>query len=346
MHASHIHRAIESIISRGAAWNAAYNTREDNFSLTPSSTSLNCRLLCACECTYDINAVTGVFTPGKIYYPAVKYVKTPQPISADNVNACLVGQNSDGIIVAFRGTLPPSLHSALSLRDWLGDFFDVPRMAATGLGKVPGAVHSGFYNAVLSVIGNVAQAVKALDPGATTPVYVTGHSKGGAMAPIAAYLLSQSYHIPVRQVVTFASPRPGDSGFRAGYQAVIPNHTRYENYGDLIPLVAPSHTPVDLLTAIFGRIPRYGADIANLFQRAKDWDYQSVGSLSFVQSSSSHFQIVSTEPLESQILAVLEQVGRDILAFNYSSLASAHTIDCGFGYSRGTCPAGVCDQAV
>jgi hypothetical protein len=246
--------------------------------------------------------------------------------------------------VAFRGTLPPSLHSALSLHDWLEDFFDVPKSISSGPGKVPGQLHSGFYDAVMAIIDAIAGKVKALDATSTVPVFITGHSKGGAMASIGAYILSQNYGIPIQQVITFASPKPGDSGFRAGYQAVIPNQIRYENYGDMVPLLPPSHTPVDLLTAILGRIPDVGSDIAKWFNQAKDWDYQSVGSLDFIESSSNQYQINTGEPIESQVLAVFEEVGRDLLALNFKSVGDAHTLDCGYGYSSGVCPAGVCDQ--
>jgi hypothetical protein len=309
------------------------------------STSLDCRLLCACECAYGINAATGIYTGDPTFSPGVNFTSAPTPFSADRVNACLVGQNADGIIVAFRGTLPPSLHSALSLHDWLEDFFDVPKSVSSGAGQVPGQVHSGFYDAVMAIIAAIAAQVKALDPALTVPVYVTGHSKGGAMASIGAYLLSQTYGIPIQQVITFASPKPGDSGFRAGYQAVISNQIRYENYGDMIPLLPPSHTPVDLLTAILGRIPGVGSDIAGWFNMAKDWDYQSVGSLAFIESSSNQYQIDTNESIESQVLAVFEEVGRDLLAFNFKSVGDAHTLDCGYGYSHGVCPAGVCDQS-
>jgi Lipase (class 3) len=293
--------------------------------------------MCASGSAYNINAATGLYTPDAIFSPAVGYIGAPQPIERDQINACLVGQNSDGIIVAFRGTLPPSLHSADSLHDWLVDFFVVPKVVP---GKVPGAVHSGFYDAVNEIIAPVAQAVKTLDPGLTIPVYVTGHSKGGGMASIGAYLLNQSFGIPVHQVVTFASPKPGDSGFRAGYQAAIPNQIRYENYGDLVPLVPPSHMPVDLLIRIFQRI---SPDLAAKFKQARDeWDYQPVGSLMFIESSSSLYQTTPDESIESQVLAVFEEVARDLLAFNFTSIGEAHTLACGRGYMRGTCPLSVC----
>jgi hypothetical protein len=74
---------------------------------------------------------------GSVYNIKRLPASTPQPIERDQINACL-GQNSDGMIVAFRGTLPPSLHSADSLHDWLVDCFVVPKVVSwKGAGRRP-----------------------------------------------------------------------------------------------------------------------------------------------------------------------------------------------------------------
>ncbi len=305
-------------------------------------TSLNGRLLCACGCAYGIDPATGLYAADKIYSPAVNFTSPPRAFSANQINAGLAGRNADGIIVAFRGTLAPVPLSGFGLRDWLEDFFEQPESVKAGQLRVPGAVHSGFYNAVNSVIGEIAEYVKSLDPSLATPVYVTGHSKGGAMASIGAYLLQQSFGIPIREVVTLASPRPGDSEFKSGYEAVL-KQTRYENFGDVVPLVAPSHAPIDLLVSILQQVPNVGSEIAGWFKAAQNWDYCSVGALQFVDSSAARYQIRTDESLESQVLAVLEQTGRDLLALRFTSIADAHTIACGYGYMHGICPAGVCD---
>lgn len=266
----------------------------------------------------------------------------PQAFSADKVNAALVGRTADGIVVAFRGTLSPIPISALSFHDWMVDFFEVPKKAAEGTMFVPGQVHAGFYDAVSGIVAAIAGAVKALDPTMAIPVYVTGHSKGGAMAAIGGYILQQGFGIRLQPVITFASPRAGDSAFKAGYDAVV-QHTRYENFGDLVPLVPPSNTPIDLLTSILNRIPVVGPDLARLFNLAKDWDYTPVGTMKFIEDSDQHYAICDDEGIEPQVLAVLEEAGRDLLARNFASVVDAHTLQCGYGYMTGTCPSGVCD---
>src|SRR5450759_331845 len=68
-----------------------------------------CRLLAATASAYGID-VTGGFTQLPPYFDAVGFVDSPTAIvgGIDGVNACLVGTNrDDGVVVAFRGTLPP-----------------------------------------------------------------------------------------------------------------------------------------------------------------------------------------------------------------------------------------------
>src|SRR5579864_2965100 len=135
-----------------------------------TTTSLNYRLLCACGAAYDIAPGVCAYVPDLVYGPVVKYTSTPTPVcgNIDYISACLVGENADGIIVAFRGTLPPSLKDPESLLDWLEDFFAVPMSAP----NVPGQVHSGFYNVTMSVIQGVAAAVQRLNPGPNKKIYV------------------------------------------------------------------------------------------------------------------------------------------------------------------------------
>ena len=106
----------------------------------------NCTLLCACGAAYDINPLNGQYTPDQVFSPVADFA-APGPAvinnsSGDEINACLVGKNPEGIIVAFRGTLPPGTPD--SLPDWLQDFFAEP-ISYNGL---PGKVHSGFLDAV------------------------------------------------------------------------------------------------------------------------------------------------------------------------------------------------------
>ena len=201
----------------------------------PPPANLNCILLNACGAAYNIAPGTCTYTADNTYSPNVPYAQDPQTACGGEglIDAATVGQCPFGIVVAFRGTLPPSLKDPDSWLDWLQNFFAVPTSNSTGPNKVPGQVHSGFFNATTSIIQKVQSLVSACNPGPDNPVFVTGHSKGGAMASIGAYILSQNLGVPnVQPLVTFASAKPGDVGFQTGFQNAL-SQTRYENFKDV-----------------------------------------------------------------------------------------------------------------
>jgi Lipase (class 3) len=296
---------------------------------------LNCSLLCASGAAYDIDPATGKYTPDKIFSKAVAYTSDPTPIAADTINACLVGRTAIGIIVAFRGTLPPSGPGGWS--DWLQDLFVEP-IPFKGL---PGGVHEGFLDAVNSILTPITVAIKALNPGPNIPVYVTGHSKGGAMAPIAAYLLQQGNGIPIKQTVTFAAPKSGDGAFQSGYQSVFKNHIRYENYGDLVPLLPPADGFTGLLARATSFIPEIGPELSKLISEAAGWNYTAVGAELFIESASNHYEISTNELAVEQVFDFGWNLGLNVADWS-TVIGHAHTVSCGFGYMGGTCPASVC----
>src|ERR1035437_10254939 len=96
----------------GSVSQTSYRTRAKEatsiMSTTPSD--LNCILLDACGAAYDILPGTCIYTADPIYSPKVPYTSGPQTACGGNklINAATVGQCPFGIVVAFRGTLPPS----------------------------------------------------------------------------------------------------------------------------------------------------------------------------------------------------------------------------------------------
>jgi hypothetical protein len=304
--------------------------------MSPTPIPLNCTLACACRTSYGIDPASGIYTPVSPFSDVVDFNSGPTAINgtgSNRINACLVGKNSNGIIVAFRGTIAPGQPD--SLPDWLDDFFDVP----TTCGSFPGLVHSGFCHDIQSIIEPIIAAVKALNP-SQNKVYVTGHSKGGALASLGAYLLTAA-GVPVQQVVSFASPRTGDPDFQAGYQKVVPNQIRYENYGDIVPLVPPSAAVIPGLAAFVSRIPDIGKDLAAVISKAAGWDYVAVGAEYFIESAKNGYKIDTGESELDQLGDLfwnLAQSDFDIV----TAIANAHSISCGFGYMSGSCPPSVC----
>jgi hypothetical protein len=308
--------------------------------MSPPSVTLDCRLLCACGCAYSIDPRTGGYdpAPGDPHSRVIGYLSAPTPISGgtDRIDACLVGENGDGVIVAFRGTLPPSWQSQASILDWLQDLMCEPESRP----NVPGKVHTGFYDATAAIIAAVAAEVHRLNPAGTKPVYVTGHSLGGPMASIGAWIMqAQPYAIRIAQVVTFASPKPGDGSFQTAYEKIFTNQVRYENYDDLVPLLPPADGFIDAVADI--------PVIGDLFKQAESWDYQPVGTLRYIESAANGYEVTPDYPLlmDERLVEVSAELAKDVIDRNFSSFADAHSVACGHGYMGGTCPAAVCQGA-
>ena len=71
------------------------------------------------------------------------------------------------------------------------------------------------------------------------PIYLTGHSLGGALALVASAALggSSSFGDRIAAVYTFGAPRVGKSNFS---EIVKAPHYRVINSGDIVPLVPPN----------------------------------------------------------------------------------------------------------
>ena len=305
------------------------------------STTLNCNLLCASGAAYGISAQTGQYSEVPTFSKAAAFSPAPTALSADDqpndkLNACLVGKNEFGIVVAFRGTV------STAWRDWLQDAMIEPVQRA----GLPGLVHRGFADATIKLLPQIADAVRKLQPSsAPLSVYVTGHSKGGGMAPLAAYLL-QAKGIPIAQTVTFAGPRCGNQDFKTGYEAIFKNHIRYENYGDLVPLV-PAGGEFDAVTQHLSMLPGIGKTLSEISTRSRGWGYVPVGSEMYITK---HQQIKLDEDVRDQIEAFLGNLAAQLLHLQTpeqaiarleKAIVDAHILKCGLGYVSGTCP-GLC----
>ncbi len=125
------------------------------------------------------------------------------------------------VVLAFRGTD--------SFDNWLTD----GNVAQVSDPAYPGKVHRGFAAA----LGLMWPGLKERLP-AGRPVWVTGHSLGGALATLAGVrLLADGYDVPA--VYTFGSPRVGDLDFYAGYRPV---NYRVVNNDDLV-----AHIPLETM---------------------------------------------------------------------------------------------------
>lgn len=163
----------------------------------------------------------------------------------------------DMAIVSFRGTQ--------QTRDWMTNlnFAKEPvDKRIEGKARQVGHVHSGFNQAFRSVEGQLRNHLCGLR---NVPLYITGHSLGGALAVLATwYLHSDS----LAACYTFGSPRVGDHGLMNHFRTPI---YRIVNGADPVPLVPPSGRTFGILKIVLrvlGKVVPVGGPI---FDRAADW---------------------------------------------------------------------------
>jgi hypothetical protein len=336
------------------------NSPDDANSLTNASaptTTVACRMLAAANAAYYIDGA-GTFTPptNNSIYDSVGWTAAPTPVvgksgvDSQDLNACLVGTSTDGVVVAFRGTLsaiePPDFEEMM---DWLQDFLIEPYSDSTVQSWGTGIeVHAGWWDAVLSIAPSLDAQLAKLDPAAGN-FYFTGHSKGGPMATLAAMrycFLNPNAAKPV--VYTFASPRPGNTAFATAFQNKGITQNRYENYQDIAPLFPPSASDVtsSLLPAL--ELAQYAKKIdaiwasvlKALFNTVAGWDYASVGTGYFIPQNGSPIGQTNSQTQWSDVFVALMK--GDYAAVPQAHCAACPSAKCQGGYMTGLCPSGIC----
>ena len=310
-----------------------------------SATSLNCRLMCASGAAYGIDTsqtdgrYNPLFLPGTtiinpektIYekqYNAIDIKGKPFIITTGQIEAAMVCHTTDDLIfVVFRGTLAPGLNPD-SVADWIQDIMAKPVADQ----YLPGLVHEGFLLATKLLVSGIVSAIEQLDPAHNMPVYVTGHSKGGGMAPIASLYLKNAFGLKITQTVTFAGPQPGNVDFCTAYDGIFTNTLRYQNYLDIVPLLPPTADFVKDLEDI--PILKYLGDLLNA---AIGWDYGSVGNLQYIDANG-NVAIIPT-PMDLRLAEIVEK----LVTGQSPDIIAAHHSECGYGYMNGACDGNVCN---
>jgi triacylglycerol lipase len=160
-------------------------------------------------------------------------------VSVDNTQA-YVGDNERSIVVAFRGS--ESFLTIDGFKDWLltnaRNFLVLPDgqigtdFAAAGVGA---RFHSGFMTALHGIWEPLFSEVDARFSKLERPVWITGHSLGGALALLAAWRLQQNF-IAIHQICTFGAPMIGNDAAAAAFHKEFPQRVyRYVDSADIVP---------------------------------------------------------------------------------------------------------------
>lgn len=159
--------------------------------------------------------------------------------SIDNTQAWL-GVNEANVVVAFRGTESATTLDGLKdilLTDAM-NLLVVPEgrlghdLAAAGVGA---RFHKGFADALAEVWEPLAAAVEAELKANDRPLWITGHSLGGALALLVAWLFKRRF-VAVHEVCTFGAPMIGNREACAAFDREFAGRIfRYVNGRDPVP---------------------------------------------------------------------------------------------------------------
>jgi hypothetical protein len=209
------------------------------------------RLLYASSQAYHPKMETIGRSVGWLERPLV--IRREEPLGHRTIDMALVGRVPEGVVVAFRGTLPPFFGGAHDgwtvLLDWLNDSLSL----CVEDRDYAGGVHLGFADSmrrlwadqgdepgVLSAVQRMLDQ-SLLDRRAKRHLFVTGHSKGGALANLFAFRAagrSDWADMPI-SVATIAAARAGNGDFARAYEASRIACLRYELAHDLVPHLPP-----------------------------------------------------------------------------------------------------------
>ncbi len=183
-------------------------------------------LAAVCSQTYMQyeNKSDGLFLVPKTYrllgtFTAKSYDNRPEPFG-------FVMVSDQAAVLAFRGTS--------SAVEWISDFIaqQGEYLPVTGAGMT----HKGFtdiYMTARSQLLNLLEEVPS-----SLPLFITGHSLGGALATLAALdIVHNTVHNPV--VYTYGAPRVGDTHFVRLYNHSVVQHWRIQNEFDIVTHLPP-----------------------------------------------------------------------------------------------------------
>ncbi len=144
------------------------------------------------------------------------------------------GTGTGMAVICFRGTK--------QIKDWMTNL-DIKPVAVRNprTGAIVGNMHEGFHDAYKSVHDDIAARLEGYED---LPLYVSGHSLGGALAVVATWYQSSER---LAACYTFGAPRVGDQALIDRFKTPI---YRIVNGPDPVPFVPPSGFAIDIWKAV------------------------------------------------------------------------------------------------
>jgi hypothetical protein len=162
-------------------------------------------------------------------------------------------------VIALRGTQ--------TYEEWVADADAVPTSFTIG-SQSPGDVPGGFYNVYIqgtdgvpqsgtsrpqgSIAQQVASLLQSSGWNSSIPLYVTGHSLGGALAVLAAIDIAGNFSSSYSELYMYNFAPPNISTgifvsptqFLESFQSSVPNSYSVINAADIVPILPPDSVPL------------------------------------------------------------------------------------------------------
>lgn len=183
----------------------------------------------------------------------------------------IVVDGEDRIVIAFKGTtslknlktdlnmLHTTLRSLMPTPRAGGEATPAPQAAALVESRTwrRAMVHQGFADAYGAIAPRLLEVLGALQEARRRPVFLTGHSLGGALATVCSLDLFVALGLTRREIFvsTFGAPRVGNRAFRELYDASVPIHWRMVVGPDVVaklPKVGYVHAGKKVLITVDG----------------------------------------------------------------------------------------------
>ncbi len=181
----------------------------------------------------------------------------------EGTQAILVA-NEKYVILAFRGT------EATSMKDIKADAKAMQQACESG-----GKIHGGFQDAYEQVARDIETAL-ADEALTSKPLFITGHSLGGALATIAAKKITHKGGNA--GCYTFGAPRVGDEEWISNIKT--PLH-RVVNAADCVTMLPPGDEIIGIFAWLCGWIPNVGEQI-RAFMLSKFGGYLHGGNMRYL----------------------------------------------------------------
>jgi len=171
---------------------------------------------------------------------------------SDGTQAILV-DFKEHVVLGFRGT------EATSIKDIKADAKAISMACPTG-----GKIHKGFYQAYEAVESQIQERLNENDI-TQKPLFITGHSLGGALATLAAKRLVHQGGISA--CYTFGSPRVGDEEWVSQIKTPL---YRLVNAADCVTMLPPGQEVVTIFGWLISFVPTVG-------KRLRAWMLSKIG---------------------------------------------------------------------